>query len=114
MNQLKEKKLILTEGIICVENDRARANIFKTKSGYAIPVVYGEDQEVIVRLDYQAFKSGKWLCQAYLPGIEDAVDVGWKMHDNIMRLKVPLHRGAAMVAISKQPTARQTKNGKAK
>jgi hypothetical protein len=101
MNQLKEKQWVLKPGIVRVRDDKARVNIFKTKSGYAIPVVYGEGDVVTVVLNDVAFAKGSFICKAYQPGVSNPVNLKFIRKGNVVEIEVPLIRGAAMVTLGK-------------
>jgi hypothetical protein len=95
MNQLKEKHWVLTPGIVKVKDDKAKVNLFKTKSGYSIPVVYGEGDSVTVVLHDALF--GKFKYRVYLPGVAEPVALKVLHKGSSIEVEVPLVRGAAMV-----------------
>ncbi len=101
MNQLKEKQWVLVPAIVSVKNDKAKVNIFKTKRGYSIPVVYGDQSIVTVVLKDALFSKGHFNYKAYQPGIRNAVTLKFKQRGNVVEIEVPLVRGAAMVTVSK-------------
>ena len=101
MNQLKEKQWVLKPAIVSVKNVKAKVNIFKTNSGYSIPVVYGDEDIVTVVLRGTLFSKGHFNYKAYQPGISNAVNLKFKQMGNVIEIKVPLVRGAAMVTVSK-------------
>jgi hypothetical protein len=102
MNQLKEKQWVLQPGIVRVNNDKAKVNIFKTKIGYAIPVVYGEGDVVTVVLKAAAFANTNFIYKVYLPGRSNAVAVKTSRSGSMVEMRVPLVRGAAMVVVLKK------------
>jgi hypothetical protein len=99
MNQLKEKSWVLQPGIVNVKADKAKVNIFKTNTGYAIPVVYGEGHVVTVVLKGAGFAKGNFIYKVYLPGQANAVAVKAIKTGNAIEINVPLVRGAAMVVV---------------
>lgn len=101
MNQLKEKQWVLKPGIVQVRDDKARVNIFNTKSGYAIPVVYGEDDVVKIVFNDAAFAKDNFICKAYQPGMSNPVNLKFIRKGNVVEIEVPLLRGAAMVTLCK-------------
>lgn len=103
MLQLKEKQWLLKPGIVSVKDDAARVNIFKTKNGYAIPVVYGEKDEVTVVLNDAAVSKPGLRFFAYHPGVNKPVELHYSRQGNKIELQVALIRGAAMVSISNRP-----------
>ena len=101
MNQLKEKQWILKTTIVSVKGDKAKVNIFKTKNGYSIPVVYGDQNIVTVILKNASFFKGQYKYKAYQPGISKPVNLKFIQKGDVVEIEVPLVRGAAMVTISK-------------
>jgi len=76
-------------------------NIFKTKAGYTIPVVYGDGDFVTVVLNDAAFRNGNTKYKACLPGHSRSVNLKIKRNGTSTEIDVPLIRGAAMVTVSK-------------
>ncbi|MFT3934446.1 MAG: hypothetical protein QM726_12565 [Chitinophagaceae bacterium] len=101
MNQLKEKRWVLKVNVISVKDDKAKVNLFATKSGYAIPVVYGKEEHVTIVLQDKALLAGNFVYKVYQPGISAPVTIKSKRVGATIELNVPLVRGAAMVSVSK-------------
>ena len=99
MNQLKEKHWVLKPGIVRVKDGNARCNLFKTKNGYSIPVVYADADTVTVVLTDPLFVNGHFKYRVYQPGKKDPVTVTARKHSGSLTIDVPVIRGAAMVAI---------------
>lgn len=98
MNQLKEKQWVLKPGIVQVKDDKAKANIFKTRNGYSIPVVYGDGGTVTIVIKDIALAKGNF--NVYLPGLTDPVKPAFKRNGSAVEIKLPLVRGAAMLTVS--------------
>ena len=101
MNQLKEKLWVLKPGIVRVKDDKAKVNIFKTKAGYSIPVVYGDGDKVTIVLKDEGFSNSNTKYKAYLPGHTKPVSLKIKRNGALTEINVPLIRGVAMVTVSK-------------
>ena len=101
MNQLKEKLWVLKPGIVRVKDDKAKVNIFKTKAGYSIPVVYGDGDKVTIVLKDEGFSNSNTKYKAYLPGHTKPVSLKIKRNGALTEINVPLIRGSAMVTVSK-------------
>ena len=101
MNKLKEKQWVLKSGIVRVKDDKAKVNIFKTKAGYSIPVVYGDGDVITIILNDAVFRNGNTKYKAYLPGHTKPVSLKVKRNGALTEINVPLIRGAAMVTVSK-------------
>jgi hypothetical protein len=99
LNQLKEKQWVLKPGIVQVKDDRAKVNIFKTRSGYSIPVVYGDADAVTVVIKDIALAKGSF--NVYLPGRTHPVKPAFKRNGSAVEIKLPLVRGAAMLTVTK-------------
>ena len=99
--QMKEKQWVLKAGAIHVKDDKAKVNLFKTKNGYSIPVVYGDSTTVTVILNDKEFGNPGFKYQVYLPGQLGRVKLKVRKTGSIVEMNVPLMRGAAMITISK-------------
>ena len=84
-----------------MKDNKAKVNLFKTKKGYAIPVVYGDGNMVTVFLNDPLFTKGNFTYRVYQPGIINPVNIPFKRNGTAIEINVPLIRGAAMVAVSK-------------
>lgn len=95
MNQLKEKQWVLEPGII--EAEGAKVNIFKTKNGYAIPVVYGKGDHAVIKLRHSDFLQKGIVFKVIQPGIEKPVSIIPTINKGLLTFNIPLIRGAAML-----------------
>jgi len=72
LKQLKGKKWVLETHAIEVTDEAARANIFKTFEGYAIPVVFAENLNYVqVVLRKSVLGDNTFNITAILPGEEN-------------------------------------------
>ncbi len=95
MSQLKEKQWVLEQGII--EAEGAKANIFKTKNGYAIPVVYGESDHAVIKLRLRHFLQKGIVFKVIHPGVEKPISITPTINKDVLTFNIPLIRGAAML-----------------
>ena len=101
MNQLKEKQWVLKPGIIRVKDDKAKVNLFATKNGYAIPVVYGNGKSVTLVLNDPLIAKSNFKYQVWLPGSLHPVNASFIKKGNSVEIATPLIRGSAMLTLSK-------------
>ncbi len=101
MNQLKEKSWVLKTGVIYVKDNKAKVNLFKTKKGYSIPLVYSNENTVTVVLNDAEFLKNNFKYRVYLPGSPDAVAVKFRRNHSNIEVIVPMIRGAAMLTVSR-------------
>lgn len=95
INQLKEKQWVLEPAII--EAEGAKVNIFKTKNGYAIPVVYGESDHALIKVRHRHFLQKGTGFNVIHPGVEKPIPIIPTMNKGVLTFNVPLIRGAAML-----------------
>lgn len=95
MNQLNEKQWVLQPGVI--EAEAAKANIFKTKNGYAIPVVYGRGDYAVIKLRHSHFLQKGIVFKVIHPGTEKPVSIIPTINKDLLTFNIPLVRGAAML-----------------
>ena len=100
MQWMKSRQWVLEPHVISVENDLAKANIFKIPDGYSIPVVYGESDRVRVRLSNIHDLNRQTTCLAYHPGKERPVAVNLSKAGKDWYIDVPLERGCAMIKLT--------------
>jgi ribosomal protein L2 len=100
MQWMKSRQWVLEPHVISVENDLAKANIFKIPDGYSIPVVYGESDRVRVRLSNIHDLNSQTTCLAYHPGKERPVAVNLSKAGKDWYIDVPLERGCAMIKLT--------------
>lgn len=103
MELMKGREWVLKPHVIEVENNLAKANIFKMKNGYSIPVVYGGDNNAVkVVLTGLDDLENKFSCMAVHPGIKETKEVKYTRNGNKIILDVPLERGCAMVFLKRK------------
>ena len=97
MKLMQGREWVLKPHVVSAKDGLARVNIFKIKSGYSVPVVYGKRDKVEVVLnDVDGLKDG-FLCLAWHPGCDKPVNVEYKKTGKSFTLNVPLVRGCAMI-----------------
>jgi len=90
---MKGKNWVLEPKAVEVIGKKAKANIFKTDSGIIIPVTFGEEDFVILKIK-NITNSNK--IEIIHPG-----ESAWKeVKTTRGSLKIPLNRGCAMVRIN--------------
>ena len=99
MQWMKSRQWVLEPHVISVENDLAKANIFKIPDGYSIPVVYGESDRVRVKLSNIHDLDKQTSCTAYYPGKERPVAVSLSQAGKDWYIDVPLERGCTMIKL---------------
>jgi hypothetical protein len=102
MNLMKSRQWVLESHAVSVEKNLAKANIFKIPEGYSIPVVYGESDQVRVKITNLKDLSKKTVCSAYYPGKETPVEIKMLKSGKNWFIDVPLERGCVMIKISTQ------------
>jgi hypothetical protein len=102
MDELRGRKWVLKPHVIAVEHAAAKANIFQTSKGFAIPVTFAGKAEtvaVVVRGVPPADHPEKYRIEALLPGESDWKAVQFQKTAGALTLIIPLARGCAMVRI---------------
>ena len=102
MRLMQNRTWVLIPHVVTVENNLAKANIFKIPEGYSIPVVYGEANQVRVKIANIKEINNQTTCSAYYPGKEMPVELKMSKIGNIRQVDVPLERGCAMLKLSVQ------------
>ena len=102
MKLMQSRQWVLTPHAVSVENNLAKANIFKIPEGYSVPVVYGETDKVCVKIANIEELSKQTTCTAYYPGKETPVELKLSKTGNVWSVDVPLERGCAMLKLSIQ------------
>jgi hypothetical protein len=101
LNMMKGREWVLTENPVIVDGASAKANMFTIPDGYIVPVVFGEDAEVTIRIALPAADPGLKVLVQY-PGekISRENDTQ-RMEEGRLVLTVPLKRGCALVKLIK-------------
>ena len=102
MDELRGRKWVLKPHVIAVEHSAAKANIFQTPKGYAVPVTFGGEAasvEVMVRGLPPVASPQDYRIEAILPGSSDWKAVQFRKIAGGLALTVPLTRGCAMVRL---------------
>lgn len=105
-NAIKGRQWMLSANIINVENDIAKANVFKVKDKVMIPVIHGAaNNRVNLRLNLpnDLFKKDKVVVKVLYPGESKWKKITitkWKAE---IKLPVTLKRGCALVSLEDVP-----------
>jgi hypothetical protein len=102
MDELRGRKWVLKPHVIGVEHRAAKANIFQTPQGYAIPVTFGGEAAsvvVTVRGLPPAASPQNYRMEAILPGGSKWDAVKSRKVAGGLAITVPLSRGCAMVRL---------------
>ncbi len=78
----------------------AKANLFSVPQGYAVPIVFGEDGEVVLKITGAVPNTPGLMCDVLHPGVEDAQPLGAEWTGDVLVLRVPLRRGCGVVRIT--------------
>jgi hypothetical protein len=102
LDAMRGKKWVLEPHCVEVQDDAAKANLFETPQGYAIPVAFGGEAE-IAKVVLRGLKgiSDYTRVEALHPGVEKSISVVVERSGDTFVLTVPLHRGCAMVRVAK-------------
>ncbi len=95
-NRMKERRWVLEPHAVSVDDGAAKANIFDTPQGYVIPIVYGNQPQVRVRVPEWVAPNGKGVCQVVYPG-KDPVEMQYSRMGQQLVFDVPLERECAMI-----------------
>jgi hypothetical protein len=102
MDELRGRKWVLTPHVIEVEHSAAKANIFQTPRGFAVPVTFGGKAArvaVIVRGLPPVASPQDYRIEAILPGSSEWKAVKFRKVAGGLAITVPLSRGCAMVRL---------------
>ncbi len=100
MHLMQNRTWVLESHAVSVENNLAKANIFKIPEGYSVPVVYGEGAQVRVKVGNLNGLNDKTTCSAYYPGKETPSELKLVKDGNAWYADVPLERGCAMIKLT--------------
>jgi len=105
LNMLRDKEWVLEPNIIKVNDQNALANIFKTGEGYVVPVVLAKEKEGIVKVTIKKtseMASWKTVKANFIqPGQQKFTKLKVKFQKEYCILEVPVHKGCAMLMLSK-------------
>ena len=99
MDAYRGKKWVLATHCVEVAGNAAKANIFEVPGGYALPVTFGGAEKAVCITLCNLPGLEKVRCEALHPGAEKPVAISPVCSQGMLRLKVPLQRGCAMVRI---------------
>jgi hypothetical protein len=100
---LKGREWILSPHVVEVENNLAKANVFKTNAGVIVPVVFGgktQKASVLLRLPYSALEKRDLEIKVLHPGEKTWRVLKKVKFTKVIKTEVPLERGCALICIS--------------
>ena len=99
MRLMQSRRWVLEPHAVSVENNLAKANMFKIPDGYSIPVVYGEADVVRVKIANLEGLNQNSVCEVYYPGKDTPVVLKLNKNGSGWAVDVPLERGCAMLKL---------------
>jgi hypothetical protein len=103
LDPLRGKTWVLEPHCIEVENGLAKANLFAVPGGWVVPVVFGpKDGMVEILIRNVPGISETLEMEALLPAIGQPQPVSAIFDKGVLHLKVPIHRGCAVVRIRRK------------
>jgi hypothetical protein len=102
MDELRGRKWVLKPHVIEVEHAAAKANIFQTPKGFAVPATFGgkaASVTVIIRGLPPVASPQDYRIEAILPGSSEWKAVEFRKVAGGLAITVPLSRGCAMVRL---------------
>ena len=108
LNELSGRKWVLVPHVIEVKHSVAKANIFATPRGFALPVTFGGDTSsatVIVRGLPPAESPQDYHIEAILPGSSEWNPVQFRRVGKTLAITLQLARGCAMVRLVRKGRA---------
>ena len=85
-----------------VEDDLAKANLFKVNEKIIIPVILGRDNlhaTVNLQIPYSILGKQEFNVKLLYPGEKTWEEMGTKKYAEKIRLNIPLQRGCALISI---------------
>jgi hypothetical protein len=104
MDEVRGRKWVLTQHVIEVEHAAAKANIFRTPKGFALPVTFGGNAasvNVVIRGLPPVASPQNYRIEAILPRSSEWKAVEFRKIADGLAITVPLSRGCAMVRLVK-------------
>jgi hypothetical protein len=104
LDELRGRKWVLAPHVIEVEHSTAKANIFQTPKGFAVPVTFGGNAgsvTVMIRGLPPVASPQDYRMEAMVPGSSDWKTVESRKVAGGLALTVPLMRGCAMVRLAR-------------
>ena len=100
MKLMEGAEWVLKPHVVNVKKSAAKANLFKIKSGYSIPVVHALEDNIEVRL--KGIDAGKdYIIEVFHPGVKEPVVIQSRTEGDEYILNVSVKRKCAMVHLKK-------------
>ena len=103
LDAIKGREWVLYPHVLEVEDEVAKANIFKVNGKFIIPVVFGGNKNnvrVIIKLPSSAFLNQRHIIKVLYPGEKNWQTLKINKYTDVIRLTVQLKRGCALISIS--------------
>jgi len=97
---MRGKKWVLASHCLKVENGAAKVNLFEVPAGYVVPVMFGKSGSKVTLEIRNIHGLSEAKCEALYPGSEKATSLESTLKNGVLKIKVPLVRGCAMVKIA--------------
>ncbi|MFN8006953.1 MAG: hypothetical protein U0V70_08025 [Terriglobia bacterium] len=99
---MRGKKWVLLPHVIRVEKPEVKANLFRVPTGYVVPIAFGGSSSAVtvtLRGIPEILSGEKLHCEWIHPGETQWQNCEFQKKQETMTLRVPLHRGSAMLRI---------------
>ena len=102
LQAIKGRQWVLIPHVIEIENNLAKANVFRVNESIIIPVINGADNlnvKLLLRLPYNLLAKDKIMFSVLYPGTVKWKKVAIKKYSEILELSVPLQRGCVLISL---------------
>ena len=102
---IRGKRWVLKPHVISVGDQAAHANLFQVPGGYAIPVTFANQVNVVTLTLGSFLDAGERMIALTVlhPGEANASSLGWQSSPEGVKIAVPVHRGCALVKVECAP-----------
>jgi hypothetical protein len=110
---MRGKRWVLTPHVVSVDHQTARVNLFKVPGGYAIPITFAGQADLVTVTMKKAPDTVEQITSITVihPGEAKTSTLKWQTAGDQVRLAVPMRRGCAMVSIACSAEADSSKRG---
>jgi len=101
LQAMRGKRWVLTPHVVSVEHQAASVNLFKVPGGYAIPVTFAGQADVVTVTMKRAPGTVEQITSIKVihPGEDKTSALKWQAAGDDVRLAVPVQRGCALVRV---------------
>ena len=113
LQAMRGKRWVLTPHVVSVDHQTARVNLFKVRGGYAIPITFAGQADLVTVTMKKAPDTVEQITSITVihPGEAKTSTLKWQTAGDQVRLAVPVRRGCAMVSIACSAEADSSKRG---